>query len=253
MYEIESIKEFVDKNYMGTECTTLGEATERVFQSSQVRVRNMKPMDYYEILPQDIPLIGDSEYRKTKLQSEANPVSIENQKLQLGDVVFSSRNRLSNIEIITEELLSYGTIVVKNGSIIVRTGNVTEAVLIKAYLNRQKIKDYVDYHSKPKEKHKIRAIRSDLIASLPFPSATKESLAVFKECSEELDAPGRKAGEFSKKIQSLLELNKNSACRKDMSKRDNYNLALWEKVESKLDEMLESLKDIELSKEVEDI
>ena len=231
----------------------MGEAVVRIFPSSQVRVRDKKPKEYYEVLPQDIPLMCSTEYRATKLQTEANIVSFNNQKLEVGDVVFSARNKLGNIEIITQEILSYGIFVVKNGNIIIRTGDCIKAASVQQFLNMEDIKEYVDDHSKPKEKTKVRTIHTDLISSLPFPILTSESHTTFRDCTAVIDRTTQKIELFSKKIKKLSELNKIHACKKDMNNVDNYNLNLWNALEQEFDDLLESVEMVKLSEKLEDI
>ena len=100
---------WVERNFL-TESITLEKAGIKVFRSSQVNLKKINESLEYMIITTSMSL---------KKKIGANPKSLKNQTLQVGDILISARAKLETINVVTEVNLGHGIpIVAMNGMII---------------------------------------------------------------------------------------------------------------------------------------
>ena len=138
---------FIKENFH-TEPTTLEKSGIKVFRSSQVNLRTTnKSLEYRIITTSELHYLHNLEYYPEK-KVGANPKSLENQTLQVGDILIANRARFKTIGLVTKKILETGMptvpTVAMNGMIIIRTGDENLSNFIKYYLELPEVQNSIN-------------------------------------------------------------------------------------------------------------
>jgi len=248
---MSSITKYINDNYSSAKAITLDQASIEIKKSAQVRLKNEKPKEYFEIGTQAISSEGDLTKDDLKKCDKANIGSLNNQMLKVGDVLITMRAKFKHAKVVTPELLSDELPVVAiKGQIILRTGDIKKAEFLKFYLEREKIRDYINSHEEAKVKVKVGKdykdkynIEPKIIQSILLPDTINSDLSLFIENSLIIKSVVTKGNEFAHRLELLSNKHREKFCKKDIQNTDTYSdIKLWEELRDELEEMIKETK-----------
>ncbi len=217
---------WVEINFL-TEPITLEKAGIKVFRSSQVNLRNInESLEYRTITTRG--------YVSHKKMVGANPKSLENQTLQVGDILISSRAKLERVILVTERDLEPDIpTVAMNGMIIIRTGDENLSNFIKYYLELPIVKDAINNDRRTRKEGK-RIVPIELISELQFPDIFKNNFQKFKEYTDYFESIISTARRINITLNKLVDLQLGVACAIGIDNKNSYNPDEWEKLNKSL-------------------
>lgn len=246
MKNVTDITRYIADSYHGAKAISFEEASIEIKKSAQVRIKNEKPKEYYEIGSQTVSSKSDIRSEDLIKQTKANIGSLENQKLIVGDVLITIRAKFRYAKVITEPLLSHGLpIVAVKGHIILRTRDVKKAEFIKFYLERDEIRNYINTHDNAKSDnnksdHGKYSIEPSVIQSIFLPDTVNSNLELFTQNSETIKNVVMISNEFTKKLEFLSNTQREKFCKNDIQTPATYSdTEIWEELAIKLKEMIE--------------
>ena len=241
-----SITKYINDNYSGAKAITFDQASIQIKKSAQVRLKNEKPIEYYQIGTQAISSKGDLTKADLDVCDKANIGSLHNQMLKEGDVLITMRAKFKYAKVVNQELLSDALPVVAiKGQIILRTGDMKKAEFLKFYLERDEIRDYINNHEDAKVKvgtgHKDKYnIEPKVIQSILLPDTINNDLSLFIENSSIIKSVVTKGNKFADRLELLSNKHREKFCKKDIQNTDTYSdIKLWEALRDELEEMID--------------
>ena len=233
---------WVERNFL-TESITLEKAGIKVFRSSQVNLKKINESLEYMIITTNMSF---------KKKIGANPKSLENQTLQVGDILISARAKLERINVVTEVNLGHGIpIVAMNGMIIIRTGDENLSNFIKYYLELPIVRDTINNDRRASKDGK-RIIPIELITELHFPDFFKNNFQTFKEYTDYFKSISFTAHNISITLNKLVDLQLGVACANGIDNGNSYNPDDWKKLNESLNNLYVDLGKIAHSAEIPD-
>ncbi len=234
---------FIKENFH-TEPTTLEKSGIKVFRSSQVNLRTInESLEYRIITTGELHYLHELvNYPEKKVG--ANPKSLENQTLQVGDILIATRARFKTIGLVTKKNLEAGiSTVAMNGMIIIRTGDENLSSFIKYYLELPEVQDSINYDSRASKDGK-RIIPIELISELQFPDILKINFQTFKKHNDYFKLITSKTQSINVALNMLVDLQLAGACNMDIDNDNSYSLDKWRKVDESLNSLSRSLTSI---------
>ena len=161
------MNEFIT-NFFDTKAILLKNTNIKLFKSAQVNLKNIdESIEYKEISAGNLSI----EEKRPVSKKGANPVSLNNQKLQVGDVLISARSKLSKVKLIRSHDLSgkVPTVAMK-GIIIIRTESEDLGFFVKYFLELPEVRDYINNDNSSKQPHlnneQLHLFRTSLVLKL---------------------------------------------------------------------------------------
>ncbi len=249
MKNVLDMTQYITNNYYGAKAISFEEASIEIKKSAQVRIKNEKPKEYYEIGSQTVSSKSDIRSEDLIIQTKANIGSLENQKLMVGDVLITIRAKFRYAKVITESLLSHGLpVVAVKGHIVLRTRDVKKAEFIKFYLERDEIRNYINTHDNAKSDTGKYSIEPSVIQSIFLPDTVNGNLELFTENSETIKKSIMKSNELTKILEFISNKQREKFCRHNIQTPETYSdTKLWEELAIKFEEMIEAGNQINLS------
>ena len=243
-----SITKYINDSYGGAKAITFDQASIEIKKSAQVRLKNEKPKEYFEIGTQAISSEGDLTKDDLKKCDKANIGSLNNQMLKEGDVLITMRAKFKYAKVVNPELLSDELPVVAiKGQIILRTGDMEKAEFLKFYLERDEIRDYINNHEDAKVKVKVGTgykdkynIEPKIIQNILLPDTINSDLSLFIENSLIIKSVVTKGNEFADRLELLSNKHREKFCKTDIQNTDTYSdIKLWEALRDELEKMID--------------
>ena len=220
-----------------TEPITLEKAGIKVFRSSQVNLRTQnESLEYRMITARMLHNLDEPEDYPTEMVG-ANPKSLKNQTLQVGDILISARAKFETIGLVTMEVLEpVIPTVAMIGMIIIRTGNENLSSFIKYYLELPIVQDYINNDSRTIKQGK-RIIPIELMSELQFPDIFKNNFERFEEYSSYFKSIISTSRRINITINKLVDLQLGEACTIGIDNKNSYNPDEWEKLDKSLNNL----------------
>ncbi len=238
MHESFNIEKFVKQTFGGANTINFEEAGIKLKKSAQVRIKNEKPKDYYEITGSMVSAKEDLCKDTLLKQTKANIGSLENQQLQEGDVIIPMRSKFRYAKVISPELLADGLpIVVAKGHLVFRTGNLDKARFLKFYLELKEIREYINTDRYTSEKTKL-PISMFTAETILVPDVINSDLRLFLENSDKVHQAVNKAEELYQSIDNLYTLQRIKFCKDGIDNPHTYTDSdQWLKLAKKIEEL----------------
>lgn len=237
---MNELEEFI-KIRFDTKALTLHDRGIKVFRSAQVSLTNPDlDLEFYEVSTALSPN-GDNQRKKKK---GANPKTLMNQVLKVGDVLISARTKLGKVTLIEDTLLNKEIpTVAMNGVIIIRTENIDLGHFIKYYLELPEVQNIVNSDARTINNGK-RRISKDFILELPFPNISAHSLALLQDNMDYLSNIQSKAFHIYDEMKYFQDLQLAQAYSSKIAKKDSHNLEVWQEFEERLNNLKKQLDTI---------
>lgn len=236
------LTEFINTNFKGSRAITFANANIEVRKSAQVRIKNLKDKQYYEITAKHLSSPGDINLEDSDLKDKANIGPLENQTLRVGDILFTMRTRFGKVKIITKDMLAHGLpVVAAKGITIIRVGDVDKAKLIKYYLDLPEIQKYINNDKSGVLPTGKISIGPEVINELLIPAVLTEDQPLFIEYSNYLDSISDKSSEIAELMKKLCDMSKSIPCKKGIKDTSSYDYATFKELENELDKALRPL------------
>ncbi len=238
------LTQYINNSYADSKAISFEKASIKIKKSAQVRIKNEKPKEYYEIGSQAISSKGDLTTDDLKKCEKANIGSLNNQRLEIGDLLITMRSQFRYAKVVTKELLSrkFPVVAVK-GQIILRTKDINKAEFLKFYLERDEIQNYINNHENAKTPNGKYSIEPGVIQSILLPDCINGNLTLFLENSIKIMQVVSKGEEFAKELEFLSNMNREKICKKGLKKSASYSeMGLWNKVGEALSDLIKIAK-----------
>lgn len=238
------MKEFIN-SFFDTKIVLLKDTNIKLFKSAQVNLKNIDDnIEYLEISAGNLSMQEKRPVRKIG----ANPVSLNNQKLQIGDVLISARSKLSRVRIIRAHDISRNipTVAMK-GIIIIRTENENLGFFIKYFLELPEVKDYINNDSSSLDKNGKRKIDMDFLLSLPFPDILNSDFSMFTKYKEYYSDIERIAFTSNRRIANARNIQLANSYKLNLNDETSYNVDKWKKIENLYEQINNIIDDLEKS------
>lgn len=244
-----SITKYINDSYGGAKAITFDQASIVIKKSAQVRLKNEKPTNYYEIGSSAISSEDDLTIDDLNKCIKANIGSLDNQKLEVGDVLITMRAEFKYAKVVTKKLFSHGLPVVAiKGQIIFRTKDIEKAKFLKFYLERDEIRSYINNHEDAKVKVKVGKkdkykynIETKIIQNILLPDTINGNLSLFLENSSKIMQVVEKGNEFVNRLKLFSNRQRENFCKKDLQDTATYSdIKLWEKLRDELQGMIDA-------------
>ncbi len=176
----------------------------------------------------------------------ANPVSLNNQKLQVGDVLISARSKLSKVKLIRSHDLSgkVPTVAMK-GIIIIRTESEDLGFFVKYFLELPEVRDYINNDNSSLDKNGKRKIDMEFLLNLPFPDILNNDFGMFTKYKKYYSDIETAAFRTNKRIADVRNKQLANSYKLDLNNSNSYNPSDWEEVKSFYEQINNLLDKIE--------
>lgn len=212
------------KEKFNCDVTTLANTGIEVKRSAQVRLGKLEPMRYYELTSSDLGK-GHGACMGKEVETEANLVSYNNQKLLDGDIVISARTKLNRVFLYNKKRQSRSPLVPANGLIVIRTKNLDLAEFIEYYLSLAEVQEYINNNPEIKNQATGRiAISTDFIENLPFPAVLGSDFSVFTKNKKEMYSISFMLSKARNALNNNTDETLQQVYKKDMMDDTSYNI-----------------------------
>ncbi len=165
-----ALKKILEQEFPHGKLVSLQEMVERVSKVSNVRVRDIRPVeDYYELGIDDVNDEGLLTIPDEPKQFKpANASAIESQRLHRGDLIFGYRGKMGKVGLINDEFNV--PVVTNNGMIRIRlTEDRRDETprYIQTYLESPLIRTFLD--SMLEDRNGVKVLNVETIEALPIP------------------------------------------------------------------------------------
>lgn len=242
---MHGLEKFINEKYH-TDAITLRKAIQqnsqiKIFNSTYVNTNNRDDtLQYIEIPISNIQKQLIIDERK----KSANPISLKNQTLKVGDVIFPMRRRLDHVLLIKERDIRSVPLVVSKWALIIRTESEKLGLFIQTFLQEPEVKSYLNGVAVTSSG--IIKITRNMIYDMPFPNIFDKDLTFFFNSEKKYSDIEEKSGTMNYAIKTLKKMQLNRAYQDGINNKESYCLEEWRKLEKLydlIDKEIDSLKE----------
>jgi len=230
-------------DYFGTGVVLLKDTNIEVFKSAQVNLKNIdEGLEYMKIPVSQLSSLGN----KYITEKGANKVSLDNQKLQVGDVLISARSKLNSVKLIRHyDLNKRMPTVAAKGIIIIRTKNENLGFFVKYFFELPEVKDYINNSDSSLDKYGKRKIDIEFILNMSFPDILNNDFNTFAKYKEYYSRIEGMEFKINRKITKIRNKQLADIYRRDLNNPDSYNEKDWQEIKSLYEKINSTLDRIE--------